>query len=290
MSQLKLVHRAKRLGLIICAFAGICAAALAIDYVLQPADDPARAIISEVANSPAPAPGLPGRGTFRYRIKGPVDHTITYWTEVRRNGEIDKALSHAYSFTPATVSETMTLSESDLKPRVSESEIPGEKRRFDHDLQLCLNDPSVTEPAHTRWIWKQTKIERKGLVYQGRWLKFHWGTTNTSSGNLSIAAPIADPFMLDEHKNKMNLVQRSSWGRVGHWTVKPGDICTLLEIRGDTVDQARVASSKVTPSSAVVVYLKVRFDPIRNDDDLRAHGGTNALGPIISDPQRYGLY
>jgi hypothetical protein len=212
---------------------------------------------------------------YRYKVMTRKYYRMIYWAGVWRDDKLEPEISEAFYY------NYMPGRERDLEHYL----------RFNMENELTLENGAVSS-SHPRWSWtnESIKTEKKtGLFYEGKWLKFSLGKTETSkSGTTLFTTP--DAMRESLMKAVCDPGTASNWvtsrRKISRWHIEPGKIITLLEIQCGNKYPV-IANAGERKRVGGLIYLKVRFDPITASSDRI--GETGRIGSIVKEPEKYGL-
>jgi len=219
---------------------------------------------------------------FRYKVMTRKYYRMIYWTEVWRDDKLEPEISEAFYY----------------------NYMPGRERDLELYLRFTMENVFTMEngaasSSHPRWLWtnESVKTEKKtGLFYEGKWLKFSLGKTETSTSGVAVSTP-TDAMKESLMKAVCDPGAASNWvtsrRKIGRWRIEPGNIITLLEIQCGDKDPV-IANAGERKRVGGLIYLKVRFDPITESsgqftESSGQSGETSSMGSIVKDPEKYGL-
>jgi hypothetical protein len=188
-----------------------------------------QAVITEDASAGDDA--LAGRyRTFRYRVTGPANHRATFWVEWWRDGVLDKRTG-------------LTYGRWEQLPR---------GKGFDGSFEYVLADGAKAGPdsvGKMRWDFSVDSRVRN-VRTTNSFMKVN--DSRASTGNW-----IADPFAGIG-------ATATTWGKTGRWAITPGEVATVLILRGgDSIQSASNSEDvNIAKKHKICMMLKARFDPV----------------------------
>jgi hypothetical protein len=207
----------------------------------------ARAVIAEDASSYDPQSAL--YRTFRYRVTGPANQRATFWVECWRNGALD------------TIMPGLTRGFCEQMPR---------GKGFDGYLEYKLGDGEKLSPDSAGKLRWDITVESNLRNFTSRGSNSVMRIDKEHSSH-STGEWIANPF-------SALAMTATSWGKPRKWSIAPGEVATLLILRGG--DSVQTASNSEDENFAkkhkICLMLKARFDPVPASE-LHDWASTTAL-------------
>jgi predicted Ser/Thr protein kinase len=189
-----------------------------------------RAVITEEPIGEQPREAL--YGPFRYRVTGPVNHRATFWVEWWRDGVLDFQL---------------TYGQWDQLPR---------GKGFDGSFEYGLTDGAKVSPDSAGKVRWDFAVESRVRNVRTPVSDMKKNDSRTNTGDW-VANPFAGVDMTG-----------SSWGQTHKWSVAPGEVATLLILRGGKSIQSSSISTDedIAKKHKICMMLKARFDPVPEVD------------------------
>ncbi len=191
---------------------------------------------------------------FRYRVAASANQRATFWVELWRDGELQRA--------------TGSTGGQSYDPPVG--------KNFDGLFVFSVADAAEWGPgAAGQLIWDFTA---ESALFDG---------TNASKN--TKFKPVRSDALGPQRKWIGNpfedLEVRSSWGGKRSWTTSGGEPVTLLMLTGDPAGKApdTVTDEATAKRSKVCLLLKVRFDDVRSEE-LKDASATRYLSADDIDP------